>query len=83
MLTECLVRLEYSENGVFEDRPTQMVFHRDFPKTEFTVIKTNDGIQISTTYLQIKYNEKDFAPSGLSIQLEEILLRITVFGTMR
>ena len=68
MLTECLVRLEYSENGVFEDRPTQMVFHRDFPKTEFTVIKTNDGIQISTTYLQIKYNEKDFSPSGLSIQ---------------
>lgn len=36
MLTQRLVRLEYSENGVFEDRPTQAVINRDFGKTEFT-----------------------------------------------
>ena len=30
-LTEGLLRLEYSEDGVFEDRATQMVFFRDFP----------------------------------------------------
>ncbi len=37
MLTEALVRLEYSEDGEFEDRATQMVFCRDFPKTEYRV----------------------------------------------
>ena len=31
LLTEGLLRLEYSEDGVFEDRATQMVFFRDFP----------------------------------------------------
>ena len=30
MLTTALVRLEYSESGVFEDRPTQMVIDRNF-----------------------------------------------------
>ena len=32
LLTEALVRLEYSEGGVFEDRATQFAFFRDFPK---------------------------------------------------
>lgn len=31
-LTEGLIRLEYDEEGVFEDRPTQMVFFRIFRK---------------------------------------------------
>ena len=29
MLTEGLVRLEYSEEGIFEDRATQSVWNRD------------------------------------------------------
>ena len=29
LLTESLVRLEYSEDGIFEDRATQFAFHRD------------------------------------------------------
>ena len=36
-LTEALVRLEYSEDGVFEDRATQTVLFRDFPKTMWCV----------------------------------------------
>ena len=35
MLTEALVRLEYSRDGVFEDRPTQSVLNRDFPTPDF------------------------------------------------
>ena len=41
MLTTALVRLEYSENGEFEDRPTQMVVNRDFAPTEFKVSDVN------------------------------------------
>ncbi len=29
VLTAGLVRLEYSEKGIFEDRPTQVVWNRD------------------------------------------------------
>ena len=37
LLTEGLLRLEYSEDGVFEDRATQMVFFRDFPEVTYRV----------------------------------------------
>ena len=31
VLTESLLRLEYSRDGIFEDRATQTVINRDFP----------------------------------------------------
>ena len=34
MLTSALVRLEYNEGGVFEDRATQSILNRDFPVPE-------------------------------------------------
>ena len=37
MLTTALIRFEYSEDGGFEDRATQMVCNRDFPVPEFRV----------------------------------------------
>lgn len=70
ILTEGLVRLEYSEEGVFEDRATQMAFYRDFPKTSFRVLRTEDGIEVHTSRLHIIYNEKEFAGNGLSIQVK-------------
>ena len=69
MLTERLVRLEYSEDGVFEDRATQVVQNRDFVKTEYTVKDTPEQLEIFTKYLHIIYNREPFAPNGLSIQL--------------
>lgn len=69
-LTEGLVRLEYDEEGVFEDRPTQTVFFRDFPKVEYRVVHTEDGMEIHTKRLHIIYNEKEFSGSGLSIQVK-------------
>ena len=69
MLTEGLVRLEYSEDGIFEDRATQMAFYRDFPKTNYRVIHTKDGIEIFTSQLHLVYNEGKFSGNGLSIQV--------------
>lgn len=70
MLTEGLVRLEYCEDGIFEDRPTQMVFHRDFPETDYRVVRTDDGIEIHTSRIHLIYNEKAFSANGLSIQIK-------------
>ena len=50
-LTEALVRLEYSEDGVFEDRATQTVLFRDFPKTGYHVVRNADGIEVHTSML--------------------------------
>lgn len=69
VLTDCLIRMEYSEDGVFEDRPTQMVFDRDFPKVDFRVKRTEDGLEITTSCLHLTYNEKEFSAHGLGIEL--------------
>lgn len=70
MLTEGLVRLEYSEDGIFEDGATQFAFYRDFPKTDFRVVKTSEGIEIHTSRIHLIYNEKAFTSFGLSIQVK-------------
>lgn len=70
MLTAGLVRLEYSDDGIFEDRATQMVFNRNFPETEYRIIHTGDGIEIHTERIHLIYNEKVFSKNGLSIQVK-------------
>ncbi|MDO4297898.1 MAG: glycoside hydrolase family 31 protein [Lachnospiraceae bacterium] len=70
VLTEGLVRLEYSEDGVFEDRATQMAFYRDFPSSDYRVVRTEDGIEIHTSRIHLIYNEKEFTSFGLSIQVK-------------
>ena len=32
ILTERLVRLEYNDDGFFNDNPTELVWYRNFPK---------------------------------------------------
>ena len=70
MLTEGLVRLEYSEDGIFENRATQMAWYRDFPETDYRLIRNSDGIEIHTSRIQLIYNEEKFSKNGLSIQVK-------------
>ena len=68
LLTEGLIRLEYSEEGIFEDRATQCVWNRNFPKVNFTYKETEEQLEIFTSMLHLIYNKKKFSPNGLSIQ---------------
>ena len=59
VLTEGLVRLEYNADGEFEDRATQMVLYRDFPRgglPRHSYRKT--GIEINTHPAYILYMMK-------------------------
>ena len=69
MLTEGLVRLEYSEDGIFEDRATQTVINRDFPPVEFQVKETEEELEILTWRFRLNYNKKEFNPRGLKAQV--------------
>ena len=53
ILTSRLVRLEYSENGVFEDRPTELVINRNFESPKFSVKEDKRYIEIKTTYFTL------------------------------
>ncbi len=62
-----LVRLEWSEDGVFEDRASQTVLHRAFAPVDFTVTETPHRLEISTERLQLTYDRGPFTSHGLSV----------------
>lgn len=69
ILTECLLRLEYSENGIFEDRKTQTVVNRDFPDVKYKLIENDNEIEILTDKIHLIYDKKQFSSSGLSVEV--------------
>ena len=69
MLTEGLVRLEYSEDGIFEDRATQTVINRDFPAVDYQVKDTPEELEILTWRFRLTYDKKEFNPRGLRIHV--------------
>ena len=70
VLTARLFRLEYSEDGVFEDRPTQCVLNRDFPVPQFWVFETDGSLKIVTEGVELLYDKQKFSPSGLSLTVK-------------
>ncbi len=63
-LTDRLVRLEYSPNGVFEDRASQNVIFRNFGKVEFSVNQSETLLQIETKYFTLLYDKNKPFYSG-------------------
>ena len=69
VLTDRMIRMEYSETGEFVDSQTQIVLNRSFPLPEFTVEDKGATLQIATKYLLLTYDKKTFSPAGLQIQM--------------
>ena len=64
VLSEILVRLEYNENGVFEDRPTELALFRNFPVPKFELQENDKYIVIKTDYFSLQYiKDKPFTGS--------------------
>ncbi len=62
ILTDRLIRIEYNEDGIFEDRATQVVIDRDFDVPKFTVNEDReDFIKISTEKVEISYTKRPFS----------------------
>ena len=79
LLTDRLVRLEYSSSGKFEDRPTNRVVYRNFKKVEHTITKSETLMQVITPNFTINYDmEKNFVGSKVT---PGSTLKITVNNT--
>ncbi|MFQ9396346.1 MAG: hypothetical protein ACLR2E_22860 [Lachnospiraceae bacterium] len=46
LLTPCLIRMEYREDGKFEDRPTQSVWNRRFDAVPHRLVKDGEGFEL-------------------------------------
>ncbi len=61
ILTERLIRLEYNDNGIFLDEPTQLVLYRDLKTPSFDVDEDTNFLVIKTKYFKLTYiKEKSF-----------------------
>ncbi|MBP3813198.1 MAG: DUF4968 domain-containing protein, partial [Butyrivibrio sp.] len=58
VLTDRLLRFEYSDEGRFEDGLTKTVINRDFPDVDSYVRRENGLLIIETDELLVKYDEK-------------------------
>ena len=69
VLTDRLIRLEYSEAGSFEDRMTQVAVNREFPVPVFQAEEENGKLRITTDALCLCYDMGAFSAEGLEITL--------------
>lgn len=67
ILSERLIRFEYSEEGVFYDGLTERVINRDFPVPDYQVKEDNRFLEIETKYFKLTYaKEKPFKGSVMA-----------------
>ncbi len=79
ILTDRLVRLEYSEDGIFYDGLTQRIINRDFETPEFTVQEDNKFLEITTKYFKLSYVKNK--PFQASIVAPDANLKVTLLNT--
>ena len=79
VLTESLIRLEYSPTGEFVDNPSELVWYRMLPRPEFYVEGDNKYLQIKTRYFTLTYDkESKFGANPLNPSAN---LRIELFSS--
>ncbi len=72
VLSEILVRLEYSESGTFEDRPTELARFRDFDVPRVIVTEDEKKLILKTSYFELIY-EKERPFYGPKLSPEQYL----------
>lgn len=70
VLTPQMLRMEYSESGIFEDLATQTVLNRNFPVPEFTVTESDQRLEIDTKAFHMVYNKQQFNEVNLFIDVK-------------
>ncbi len=74
MLSERLIRMEYSPSGQFEDRPSQAFWFRRQPAPDFKVHQTPERVAIDTDYLHLEYQAR---PQGFTADSLSVLVKAT------
>lgn len=68
VITDRLIRMEYADQGKFEDRKTQRVVKRDLGPVHYRTEDRNGSLTIITQYLRLTYDGNGrFSPQNLRI----------------
>ena len=67
VLTERLIRLEYNENGIFDDNASQLVVFRNFEVPKFELKQDDSYMELTTKYFTLSYlKESHFKGNALN-----------------
>ena len=74
VLTDRIIRIEYSKENSFEDRPSQVFWYREQPRPRFKKRITDKLVEIETEYLHLSYKIRrpGFTSRNLTIKLKEL-----------
>ena len=70
VLTDRLIRMEWAEDGVFEDRASLAIVNRNLPVPQFKAIRKGSSTTIRTDKLTLEYKGGRFAPDNLSVSFK-------------
>jgi len=82
VLTEQLIRIEYSHTGEFEDGMTQMIQNRDFPEVKFDFIKKESTLEIITSTVHLYYSGGEFTNASLFADVKFNFSVILIVGIL-
>jgi len=68
VLDDKVLRYEWSEDGVFEDRASTFAINRNFPKPGYRVEDKENQLDIITPSYHLTYDKQRFSRQGLSVQ---------------
>ena len=73
VLADRLIRMEFSKDDHFENRPSQAFWYRAQPVPEYRKTITDSSVEIETNFLHLKYKitPKGFTSKTLSITLKQ------------
>ncbi len=79
ILTERLIRFEFNKHGNFEDRPTEIIWNRNFEKPKFEKKEDDYFLEIETDFFFLSYTKgKNFYGGRLNPGSN---LKVTLKGT--
>lgn len=74
VLSPRLVRLEYSPDGIFEDRATSLVVNRAFPEVQYGLTEKSNMIEINTGIFTLTYvKNSPFKSGALNSNIKAII----------
>ena len=79
VLSERLVRLEYSPDGKFVNEKTELAIDRNFPAVDFNIQQDSQFLQITTSYFQLVYKKE--APFTAAKYAPDKNLRVSLVNT--
>ncbi len=71
-ITGRLIRLEWSDSGLFTDEKTQMVVCRDFDDPDYRHYTEDTWEVIDTGDLLLRYDGREFSPQGLMVDVRSM-----------